>query len=342
MPLDPVRPAQIALLEGPAQAVRDGFLALERTEANHAAALAGLAQMQRVEAPISASSVAPLSFPLTIAAWNLERCYAVEASAALIGAQGAAIALLSEADNGMARTGQRHTARDLATDLGMSYAFGVEFLELDLGGETELEFCADEVNRHGFHGNALAAQARLHAPVMIRIDQHRRWFTPESPAPRIGTRCAIAAAIETETGPLYAASVHLENRGNAAYRETQMSRLIDAVEQLAGDAPIVIGGDLNTGLADGGDFEKETLFGFAASRGFERHGGPLDQMSTRASRISRNPSRAYKLDWFLTRGLDVGSSRIVPSVAPDGEVLSDHDMVVIEVAGFGGLDSGLQ
>lgn len=333
---DPVKPAQIALLEGPSQAVRDGFLALERTEANHAEALASLAALQRVEAPIGPAAASPLTFPLTIAAWNLERCYAVEASAAMLAAEGASVVLLSEVDNGMARTGQRHTSRDLAAALGMSYAFGVEFLELDLGAAVELEFCTDDFNRHGFHGNALAARGTLHAPAMIRIDAHGHWFTPESPAPRIGTRCAIAAAVETTAGPLYAVSVHLENRGNAAYRERQMRVLIEAVEQLAGDVPVVIGGDLNTGLADGGDFEKETLFGFAASRGFERHGGPLDQMSTRASRVSRNPSRAYKLDWFLTRGLDVGTSRIVPSVAPDGEVLSDHDMVVIEVAGFGG------
>ena len=336
MHADPVKPAHIALLEGPLQAVRDGFLGLERTEANHAEALASLAAMQRVEAPVGPAGTAPLAFPLTIAAWNLERCYAVEASAALIAAQGASLALLSEVDNGMARTGQRHTSRELAAALEMSYAFGVEFLELDLGAEVEREFCTDDFNRHGFHGNALAARGTLHAPAMIRIDAHGHWFTPESPAPRIGTRCAIAAGVETAAGPLYAVSVHLENRGDAAYRERQMRVLIEAVERLAGDAPIVIGGDLNTGLADGGDFEKETLFGFAASRGFERHGGPLDQMSTRASRVSRNPTRAYKLDWFLTRGLEVSTSSIVPSVAPDGEVLSDHDMVVIEVAGFGG------
>ena len=57
-------------------------------------------------------------------------------------------------------------------------------------------------------------------------------------------------------------------------------------------------------------------------------------MTTRKSRVSRTPTRAWKLDWFLTRGLDVTESQIVPSVAPDGEVLSDHDMVVAKVGGF--------
>lgn len=216
----------------------------------------------------------------------------------------------------------------------MTHAFGVEFLELELGAEVELEFCEDDFNVHGFHGNALVSPVALQAPVMIRLEAHGHWFTPETPAKRIGTRCAIAGVVMTDAGPLYAVSVHLENRGDAAYRETQMRGLIDAIDHLAGDMPVIIGGDLNTGLADGGDFEQETLFAHAASRGFERHGGPIDQMSTRASRVSRNPSAAYKLDWFLTRGVEVASSRLVSSVAPDGEVLSDHDMVVIEVAGL--------
>jgi endonuclease/exonuclease/phosphatase family metal-dependent hydrolase len=335
MSLDLVKPAQIALLEGPPQAERDRLDGLARTEANHAEALAGLACLQRLEAPVAERGEI-LSFPLTVAAWNLERCYNVEKSAVLLQRQGAELVLLSEVDNGMARTAQRHTSRDIATELGMNYAFGVEFLELELGAEVELAFCEDDFNRHGFHGNALLSKAALQAPVMIRLEPHGHWFTPESPARRVGTRCAIAAGVMTTEGPLYAVSVHLENRGDAAYREAQVKRLIDAIDELAGDTPVVIGGDLNTGLADGGDFEKETLFAHAYGRGFERHGGPLDQTTTRPSRVSRSPRGTWKLDWFLTRGLLVEDSRIVPSVADDGEVLSDHDMVVARLGGFAG------
>jgi endonuclease/exonuclease/phosphatase family metal-dependent hydrolase len=335
MSLDLVKPAQIALLTGPSQEERDRLAGLERIEANHAAALAGLACLQRVEAPAT-EPAAPLSFPLTVAAWNLERCYAVEKSAELLKREGAEIALLSEVDNGMARTKQRHTSRDVAAELGMAYAFGVEFLELELGADVELEFCDDDFNRHGFHGNALLARTSLQAPVMIRLEAHGHWFTPETPAKRIGTRCAIAASVMTSEGPLYLVSVHLENRGDASYRETQVRGLIDSIDALAGEVPVIIGGDLNTGLADNGDFEKETLFAHAYGRGFERHGGPIDQTTTRPSRVSRNPRGTWKLDWFLTRGVKVEESRIVPSVAPDGEVLSDHEMVVLKVAGLAG------
>jgi len=333
MLLDLVKPAQTAPLTGPSQVERDRLAALERTEANHAAAMAGLACLQRVEAPATVLAD-PLSFPLTVAAWNLERCYNVEKSADMLGREGAELVLLSEVDNGMARTRQRHTSRDIAARLDMAHAFGVEFLELELGADVELAFCEEDFNLNGFHGNALLARTALQSPVMIRLEAHGHWFTPETPAKRIGTRCAIAAAVMTTAGPLYAVSVHLENRGDATYRETQMRGLIDAIDALAGDTPVIIGGDLNTGLADNGDFEKETLFAHAYGRGFERHGGPLDQTTTRPSRVSRNPRGTWKLDWFLTRGVDVASSRIVPSVAADDEVLSDHDMVVLEVAGL--------
>ena len=333
MSLDLVKPAQIALLVGPPQLERDRLSKLERTEANHSAALAGLGCLQRVEAPVFEPS-GPLSFPLTVAAWNLERCYALERSGEALEREAADIALLSEVDNGMARTGQLHTSRELAERLGMAYAFGVEFLELELGADVELAFCDDDFNRHGFHGNALLARTALQLPVMIRLEAHGHWFTPETPARRIGTRCAIASAVATTEGPLYAVSVHLENRGDAAYREAQIRRLLDAIDLLAGDAPVIIGGDLNTGLADNGDFEKETLFAHAYGRGYERHGGPLDQTTTRPSRVSRNPRGTWKLDWFLTRGLIVEESRIVPALAPDGEVLSDHEMIVAKVGGF--------
>ncbi|RYE82340.1 MAG: endonuclease, partial [Hyphomicrobiales bacterium] len=226
MSLPLVKPAQLAPIVGPSQEERDALSALDRTEENHAAALARLACLQRVEAP-AARLTPPLGFPLTVAAWNLERCYAVEASAALLMRERADIALLSEVDNGMARTAQRHTARDVAADLGMSYAFGVEFLELELGADIELEFCTDDFNRHGFHGNAVLARGALQAPVMIRLEEHGHWFRPDSPARRIGTRCAIAGAVMTAGGPIYVVSVHLENSAGTDYREAQIRNLLD-------------------------------------------------------------------------------------------------------------------
>lgn len=333
MSFDAVKPAQPTLLLAPSLEDREALRALERTEANHLAAMAGLACMQRVEAP-PMEPRAPLAFPLTIAAWNLERCYAVSPSAALLASQGVDVVLLSEVDNGMARTGQRHTSAEIATQLDMGYAYGVEFLELDLGAPNELDYCIDDFNALGFHGNALLSRSNLFTPVLIRLPDQLFWFNNEVQTARVGTRCAIAATLMTEQGPLFAVSVHLESRGDGAHRGRQMAMLFDCVAQLAGDMPVVIGGDLNTGLADGGNFDAEPLFADAAQRGYRRHSGPIEQMTTRPSRLSRGAKGAYKLDWLLTRGLEVTESRIVAALAPDGEVLSDHEMVVAQIAGF--------
>jgi endonuclease/exonuclease/phosphatase family metal-dependent hydrolase len=182
--------------------------------------------------------------------------------------------------------------------------------------------------------NALLSRATLQAPVTIRLEEHGHWFRPESTEPRIGTRSAIAAVVATGQGPVCAVSVHRESDANAAYRAGQMCGLLDQIDTLVGDMPVILGGDLNTGLADDGDFDKETLFAEAAARGYERHGGPLDHTTTRASQVSRNPQRAYKLDWFLTRRLEVKESRIVAALAADGTVLSDHEMIVASIAGI--------
>lgn len=328
-----VKPAQSRGLTAPSHEERAALLLLDRTEDNHRASFAALNCLNRLEAPIHAG-VPSLGFPFVAAAWNLERCYAPQASAELIGTTSAAVVLASELDCGMARTGQRHTTAALASQLDMGYAFGVEFLELGLGGPNELEFCTDGFNTHGFHGNAILARPALLQPTLIRLEDHGHWFTPESPEARIGTRCAIAAVVDTRSVPICIISVHLENRATPAYRARQIDELLDGIEDLHADMPVLLGGDLNTGSVGGAGLDAETLFDLAQARGFERHGGPIDQMTTRPSRVSRTPKGAAKLDWFLTRGLEIGESRIVPALAPDGEVLSDHDMVTIDVLGI--------
>ncbi len=331
---DLLKPAQPAPLAHPSQADREGYLNLERSEAIHRALIARLPCMNRVEAPVGPHSGAPLAFPLTVAAWNLERCYFVAESAALLGKQTPDIVLLSEVDNGMARTGQRHTTRELAERLGMGYAYGVEFLELDLGSPHERAFCRDSFNARGFHGNAVLARAGLCAPAIIRLDSHGHWFHGETNQPRIGGRCAIVAALAVGNGALVAVSVHLESDADGPYRADQTKQLLDCIGSYAGDLPVVIGGDLNTGLADDGAFDKEALFAVAAEAGYQRHGGPLDAMTTRLSPMSRRPDIPLKLDWFLTRGLAVKESRIVAAVARDDSALSDHEMIVAEIGGL--------
>lgn len=320
-------------LSVPSAEIRAGVTEIVRTIAAHDAAMAARPEMNSIEVGGAPSSTTPLTFPFTVAAWNLERCLFAPESAAHLAATEAPVVLLSEMDNGMARTGQRHPTADVADTLGMQYAYGIEFIELGLGSDTEREFCEDDFNAKGFHGNAMMASVPLNRPFMLRLWGERLWFT-DGEQPRLGERFAIGAVIETEAGPFVAVSTHLESATTAAYRERQVKELIDAIDEAFPGLPVLIGGDLNTGNHAGGEFEAEGLFPMSAARGFTRHGGPLDVMTTRPSLITRWPERAMKLDWFLSRGLKIGDIRIIPSLDPSGRPLSDHDLITCVVEGF--------
>ena len=321
-------------LAAPSAEDRAAIASLERTIAAHDARMAELPSMNAVETGGRAERAGPLPFPFTVAAWNLERCLFPLQSAEHLGATGAEIVLLSEMDDGMARTRQAHTTAEVAGELGMAYLYGVEFIELGLGSDTEREFCKDRFNRRGLHGNALLSAVPLREPFLLRLEGERLWFPGEVDQPRLGERMAIGGVVDTESGPLVLVSTHLESAATAAYRERQVVGLIDALDAAFPGRPVLIGGDLNTGNHAGGDFEAEGLFARAAERGFTRHGGPLDVMTTRPSLITRWPERAMKLDWFLSRGLAVSGVEIVSSLSPTGKPLSDHDMITCRIDGF--------
>lgn len=318
-------------LPAPPLRVRDRLKAMPRSEAAHRAAMLALPCMTMLQHD-PASSPRPLAFPFVAGAWNLERCLSPELSSEVLTRERVEVALLSELDSGMARTAQRQTCRAIAGALEMSCAYGVEFLELDLGNPVERAFCSDTVNLEGFHGNALLAP-RLGTPFLVRLDDSGHWFGDDSPEARIGGRCAIGGWLDTEEGPVLAVSAHLESSATPEERGASFSFLLDLVEREAAGHPLLLGGDLNTGLGAGGDWRREPLLTEAAERGFALHSGDPEQPTTRPSRITLNPPRAYKLDWILTRGLRTGVSATIAALAPDGTVLSDHDLVTVSVVG---------
>ena len=301
-----------------AQAHRD---LLADTPAMHAVQLGGSAS-QTVLAPT-----------LTVVAWNVERCLFPEDSAAHLAPLAPDIVLLSEVDHGMARTNQRHTTEDMATAMGMAYAFGVEFHELDLGGQTERQFCRDDFNALGWHGNAILSAVPMARVAMIRLDQDGHWFVPQEGArdhgqPRVGGRMALLAEVATQAGPLPVVSTHLESNAGSAFRLRQFNVLLVAVEAFAPSGPVVIGGDLNTGnhMPPDYDWRAEALFAAAEARGFSWD-FTADGPTTRPSLITPHPDRTMKLDWIAGRGLTGQDCGTLSSISAAGQPLSDHDAV---------------
>jgi len=265
------------------------------------------------------------------------------------------VCLLSELDWGMARSGQRHTARDLAARLGMSYAYGVEYLELGLGSESEREACAGKSNEVGYHGNAILVRTALLRPKLVRLDARGDWFDGARGERRVGGRCAVLAQVEASGRPLTFASVHLDSHGSREDRAGEMRALCDAIDAYDRAAPVVIGGDLNAfslAVAEIGDRERvaaalredprrwsnptphEPLFAVAAERGYEWSSCNAPGVATLRHAIPDGGSQrgAMKIDWFLCRGVEASEPRVIDALGQDGRALSDHEAIAVLVA----------
>lgn len=269
---------------------------------------------------------------LVVAAWNAERLKHHAPSVALVRESGADILLLTEADVGTARAGNRHTVGDLARDLGMSYVFGVEFVELGLGNSRKREQHKGETNSVGFHGNAVLSRLPLQDAALIRLDEGGTWWTDaKDEQGRIGGRMAIAARVQTTDGPIIVVSVHLESKTDIDDRSKQTKRLIAAIDKLAGDLPVVIGGDFNTNVLPDGSREPEAyepLFALLAEAGYSWETAN-DFAHTRRSHQDGGPQpHITRLDWLFVRGLMASKATTVPAVDADGVAISDHDLVM--------------
>ena len=276
----PIIRAVVAALPRPDPGVLRDAMAGEASPGRHDRAAERIPALRLIELRQPDGPPAPAPATLRLAAWNLERCTRVEASAAVLRRAGVAVALLSEMDLGMARSGNRHTTHDIAGALGAGYAFGVEYVELGLGIGRELVDHAGRSNAESLHGNAIVSALRFRDPFMIPLDPGGAWFGLDWHHRRIGGRMALGVTVELARGPVVLVSTHLENRSTPEDRRRDMERILAGLEASAPGLPAVLAGDLNTAAMPDlsaepglGWFEaparREPLFPAMAAAGFD-------------------------------------------------------------------------
>lgn len=291
---------------------------------------------------------------LRVVAWNAQRCRDPKAAAALLRASGASAFLLSELDHGMARTGQRHTARELAAGLGARYAYGVEFLELGLGDEHERAAHAGSGNAIGYHGGAVLSTCGIRDAALVRLERSGRWFDGALGERRVGGRIAVLARLPIGDREVAVASVHLENEADPDERAAQLEAVFDALDAFAPGAPALVGGDVNSHSLTRAELHDrallkraleadprrlanpiphEPLFARAAARGFDwRRCNAVGRATHRLTRPGGSDRPTLALDWFFARGLQVSDPAVIEAVDPaSGEVLSDHEAIAVTV-----------
>jgi len=289
-----------------------------------------------------------------IAFWNAERLKYQAPSAALLAGLEADVLMLCELDLGMARTGNRHTTRDLADTLGQGYAFGVEFVELGLGDLREQKAHAGESNSAGLHGGGFVAPVPLARPALVRLETSGRWFDGAFHERRVGGRIAMLAEITIGGRPVLLASVHYESHTGPGDRLRQTETLLDAIEAHAPGVPVLIGGDFNTSSSEPeerGDpafvaralqadsnrlvapMAYEPMFDLLKRRGYEWDTCNAMGTPTQRTRPDGTPPPPFgRIDWLFARGLVCTEAATVPAVDGAAVAISDHEVLAVTIA----------
>lgn len=195
--------------------------------------------VEREDAP----GARPLARRFRAGAWNIQRGTNLDALAAAIAADPELAKVdvwcLSEVDNGLGRSANRHVARELAGRLGMGYAFAVSYLTLedDFG-----ENAAKTPNTLALAGSAILSRAPILRAVNADVPSVRDKFN--SSEKRLGRKRAAIVELATEGGPVVVAQAHLDSNAASMQRASQLDAILAGARGL-GDK-ILLGGDLNT------------------------------------------------------------------------------------------------
>ena len=182
---------------------------------------------------------------ISVLAWNIERGIQldgiIEALKNEPDLRDKDLLLLTELDYGMARSGNRFVAKEIADALQMNFAFAPVYIALQKGSGVE-EFAEGE-NTNSIHGLAMFSRYRMvnvHA-VSLPNGKDKMWGKEK----RIGHLRALIGDIEHPAGTFRAITVHLDAHCSRAHRRRQMKIILDHLETLP-HLPTILGGDWNT------------------------------------------------------------------------------------------------
>jgi endonuclease/exonuclease/phosphatase family metal-dependent hydrolase len=196
------------------------------------------------------SSEAPSKNGVRAVAWNIERGIRTDAVAGFLETHpqlsDADILLLSELDWGMARTGNRFVARDIASTLGINYAFAPCYVALTKGAGVEKH--VDGENMESLHGNAILSPHPMRRVHSVALPNGKDKM--KGAEKRIGSQRAVIADIDHPRGMIRAVSLHLDAHSSQRHRYLQMRRVIEHLDSLQPQLPVLIGGDWNTTTHD--------------------------------------------------------------------------------------------
>ncbi|MEO5857957.1 MAG: endonuclease/exonuclease/phosphatase family protein [Pyrinomonadaceae bacterium] len=178
-------------------------------------------------------------------AWNIERGIVFDGILGALqnheGLKDKDVLLLTELDYGMARSGNRFVAQEIAKTLRLNYAFAPVYIALQKGSGVESEMVGE--NTKSIHGLAMFSKwpmRNVHA-IPLPNGKDKMWGKEK----RLGSLRALFADIDHPLGTFRAVTVHLDAHCSRAHRQTQVRLILDHLDTLP-KLPTLIGGDWNT------------------------------------------------------------------------------------------------
>jgi len=184
--------------------------------------------------------------------WNIEHGNRYAQIAAALNdhpqLQAADLVLLNEVDLGMARSGNRDVAGDLAQVLGFHGAWAPLFLETTTGRDDDPAAAGQRGNQEALFGLAILARWPIGEVRVIELPSPARFqYDAEG---MYGRYIALVAMIERPIEPFVAVTTHLEVHRTRAHRAAQMSVITQALVREG--RPVILAGDFNSHTFDRG------------------------------------------------------------------------------------------
>ncbi|HEX8709179.1 MAG TPA: endonuclease/exonuclease/phosphatase family protein [Pyrinomonadaceae bacterium] len=205
--------------------------------------LNNVAQEEFAPAPAAIPRARPT---IRATAWNIERGLRLDSIIEVLREhtelRESDVLMLTELDYGMARTGNRFVAREIAQALGLNYVFAPCYIALNKG--SGLESRAEGENRQALHGNALFSRYPLQRAHSVGLPNGKDKMKGKEK--RLGRQRAVVADVEHPAGLFRTVSLHLDAHSSQKHRHQQMKLVLDHLDTLRPQLPVLIGGDWNT------------------------------------------------------------------------------------------------
>lgn len=250
----------------------------------------------------------PAGGELTIVSWNIAQGARYELVRDALAALDADIYLLQEVDMGVSRSDHRQVARDLAHDLGLNWVFGGEFQEIGKSRRNHPALTGQAVLSRYPITNAVALPFENQAKLRWRLDPIQ---------PRRGGRMALRA----ESGGVLLYNAHIESAKNDRFRHKQVDEmLLDHLEPVRADLPVVFAGDFNTATAP----DQSPIVRCLTEEGF------VDALGAYGTPRRTSVNHRHPLDWIFIRNMAPRQGRVI-------EVREASDHFPLEAAVSAGL-----